>query len=548
MKFTTVRRLNNASNKNYKCMAGEVFVRRTSGLKRAFGALDLLTFVMAWTIGSGILFFTTSVVSAYPGSEPIISLLIDAVVLLFGVLTLWLLSIAVPRLGGQYTWISRIINPTLGYFVTLFVWLGYTTIFGLVSYLGASYVGMALTIQGHLTNSQALISMGKSLSSPAMSVTLAIIFIAIIMVIDMLGYTATRWATYLAFYIPLAILLIAIGALFATPPSIARLAWDKVFGSGAWSEVISLSDKAGWTPSKYLTFNLASTLAAVVPLMSSWSGVSHVGGWFVGEARVPKRSMFWGTIGAYIVAFILMLLALLSYRFSFGYEFVSRLNLVQSHFGIVNSIPLLGSVAMAYYLPPLAILIPYILVLFPIKDLFPNLVAQSRQLFGVAFDRLLPEKLTYVHPRFSSPIIAYLVTGIAIMLFAYLSSPIGIGAYATAGWYVISVSLLNLFTAFAAIVLPFVRPDIYEQAESPANKEIFGVPLISIIGAISFALWFYLLSISIYQTMISPVGPTVMVAMVVVIIVIFLIYLYYLSRLKRLGIPPSLVGKELPPT
>ena len=525
----------------------EVFVRKSSGLKRTFTPLDIMIFTLAYTLGSGVIFFTAQVVGEYPGASALLALLIDAIVLIFAVITLWLMGIAIPRSGGQYAWISRVVSPGIGYLVTLFVWVGYSIIMGDVVYIGSTYIGMAITIEGHLIHAQNLISIGTTLGKPVYGVLFGVIIVAVVMLIDMAGYKFARGATYIAFFIPFVLFIIAIIIMLLTSHATTVNAFNNVFGAGAYTNVITESNAKGWGASKYLVLSIPATIAAVVPLMSSWSGVSHAGGWLIGEAKTPKKSMLYGTLIAYAVAAVMMFLAIISYGVSYGNGFVSRLFLVQSSYGVVVSIPLLATIIESHYFVPLAIITAIIAPLFPIKDVLSSLVLQSRQLFSMAFDRLLPEKLTYVHPKLSSPMIAYAATAIATMLFVYLSSPMGVGVFVTAGWYVLSVGLLGMFTSLAAFLLPFSRPDIFKTAESPANKIVAGIPLISIFGAASFASWLYLLGAAFESTMSANHGASIMAYISVVLGLILVMYAYYAQRLRRMGIPPSMIGKELPP-
>ncbi|MEM4091031.1 MAG: APC family permease [Thermoplasmatales archaeon] len=527
--------------------SADIFVRKSSGLKRNFTALDVMVFTLAYTLGSGVIFFTAQVIGEYPGASALLALLIDAIVLVFAVIVLWFLSIAIPRTGGQYTWISRIISPGIGYLVTLFVWIGYSIIMGDVVYIGSTYIGMAINITGHLVHTQSLISLGTTLGRPVWGITFGVVIVAFLMLIDMAGYKFARGATYIAFFTPFALFLIAIVIMLVTPHATTIVAFNSVFGTNAYNNVLSMSTAKGWTASKYLVLSIPATIAAVVPLMSSWSGVSHAGGWLVGEAKTPKKSMLWGTLIAYAVAAIAMFLAIISYSVSYGNGFVSRLFLVQSSYGVVVSIPLLATVIESHYFIPLAIVTAFIAPIFPIKDVLSALILQSRQLFAMAFDRLLPEKLTYVHPRLSSPIVAYLATGLTTMLFVYLSSPLGVGVFVTAGWYVLSVGLLGVFTSLAAFLLPYSRPDIYKAAESPANKTIAGIPIISIFGAASLASWMYLLGAAFESTLTASHGASIMAYISIVLAIILIMYAYFTSRIQERGIPASMIGKELPP-
>lgn len=505
----------------------------------------MITFVLAFTIGSGILFFTVTIVGAYPGSNPFLALLIDVIPLFSGAAVVYMLGTMIPRVGGQYVWVSRIINPSIGYFVNLFAWLGYCIIMGVVAYIGASYLTESFTIAGLVLHSSTVTSYGRALTQTGNIVLLAIFITFILTLLAFLGHRVSRWTVYITFFVPLVVLLISdIGMLVLSPSKVPSL-WDHVFGTGAYQNVISSSNAKGWT-SALIVPSISATFLAAIPLISSWSGFSHFAGWASGETKVPRKSMFYGTLGAGVIAFFLMAFTILSYQHLYGAAFISRLYMVSGSLGITLSIPLLGAVAFGN-IAFLAVLIGFITFLFPIKDVFPSIIFQARQIFGAAFDRLLPQKLLYVGKRSGQPIISYAVTSVAIMIAIVMVSPFfKLGLFVGSALYVISIGFLQLFTALAAISLPITRRELYERGGS--KREIAGIPLISLLGILSFASWTFLLGDSFFNAFNSSEGFTVMFVISLIIGIIFLLYTYYITRLARMGVNVSLIGKEIPPT
>ncbi len=526
---------------------GGVFARKSSGLSRPYTAFDMVVFVLAFTIGSGILFFTVGIVGAYHGSNALLALLIDVIPLFSGAAVIYLLSTAMPRVGGQYVWISRILNPSIGYFSNIFAWAGYCLIMGVVAYIGASFLAQAFTIAGFITHSASITNMGEFFTHPLNVILIASGITVLLTVLTFFGHRVSRATVVLTFFIPLAILLIADIGMMLTPQSSVPSLWNHVFGSGAYQNVYSLSTSKGWK-SSLLAPSMAATFLAAIPLISSWSGFSHFGGWMSGETKVPNRSMFFGTIGAGLVALFLMGFTILAYQHMYGLEFISRMSFVAGSLHLTPSIPLLGAVAFGN-VAWLAILIGFIVFLFPIKDVFPSIVFQSRQLFGAAFDRLLPMKLLYVSPKSGQPVISYIVTSIAIIISIVLISPFfKLGLFIGADLYVLSIGFLQIFTAMAAIVFPITNPDLFEKAGRPANIEVGGIPIISLIGTLSLGSWVFLLGDSFYNAFSANVGLTVMLIISVVIGLIFLMYIYFMKKLSNAGINTALVGRELPPT
>jgi amino acid permease len=101
-----------------------------------------------------------------------------------------------------------------------------------------------------------------------------------------------------------------------------------------------------------------------------------------------------------------------------------------------------------------------------------SLLAQPRIFFSLSRDGLLPARISKVHPRFRTPYISTIITGVAVAICAGIL-PIGVAA-----------ELTNIGTLFAfflvsigIIILRRSRPDLHRPFKVPL------VPVIPIIGA-----------------------------------------------------------------
>src|SRR5580692_682147 len=99
-----------------------LFVRNSTGLVRTASALDATIFnaVISAPIGSTLAWSIFFTLVAFPGADPI------GVLIMFA-----LLGASMPRVGGDYVWVSRILSPPLALISNLCMIMG-----GL---LGAAY-------------------------------------------------------------------------------------------------------------------------------------------------------------------------------------------------------------------------------------------------------------------------------------------------------------------------------------------------------------------------------------------------------------------------
>ena len=176
-------------------------------------------------------------------------------------------------------------------------------------------------------------------------------------------------------------------------------------------------------------------------------------------------------------------------------------------------------------------------------------LSSTRILFSASFDRLLPEAIAKVNPKTRTPVNALLfmiVPGLIVSVL-YCYNIWNFASLTLVSTLVIAVTFLG--TGIAAVVLPFVKKDLY--AASPLAKFKIGkVPLISVFGVIFCAFLGFLL----YEWIIDPAG-LYGISYRNTVSVIFMIALYLLSaaiyfvmRLvrKRGGIDVSKIYGEIP--
>src|SRR5919109_136468 len=126
-------------------------------------------------------------------------------------------------------------------------------------------------------------------------------------------------------------------------------------------------------------------------------------------------------------------------------------------------------------------------------------LSSTRVIFAAAFDRLLPEKVAEVDERTGTPIYALLLMVIPSIVVAYLFSYniANFRSLTLASTLVIAVTYLG--TTIAAILLPYIKPDLY-NASPIAKYKVLGLPLITVAGLIFGGFLVFLL----YQWILDP--------------------------------------------
>jgi basic amino acid/polyamine antiporter, APA family len=129
---------------------------------------------------------------------------------------------------------------------------------------------------------------------------------------------------------------------------------------------------------------------------------------------------------------------------------------------------------------PLFILVAIGLVIWAYFWIPSAMMISTRAMFAWSFDRLAPERLAAVHPRYNSPYVAVIVVAILAeaFLIAYHNGIFEFLAPALAYQFVF------MLTALAGVVFPYLKRTKPLWEASPVNWRFGGIPVMTICGVI----------------------------------------------------------------
>ncbi|MDQ6643523.1 MAG: amino acid permease, partial [Chloroflexota bacterium] len=144
-----------------------VFVRQSSGLVREASALDAIIFnaVFSAPVGATLAFGIFYALGAFPGADIVAALLIAFAVNIPVCIMMSMMASAMPRTGGDYVWISRILHPSIAVFSNFSA--------SISALIGAAFwarsfavlaVGPTLAVLGAVTSNSNLINAGNAVS------------------------------------------------------------------------------------------------------------------------------------------------------------------------------------------------------------------------------------------------------------------------------------------------------------------------------------------------------------------------------------------------
>lgn len=583
-------------------VAGEkLFVRKATGLVREIGLFTSILITLCYTIGLGWQkrIFQFSGPAIVPENQYVLGInpmvmafLLVGVVVLFSIYSFGALTAAMPRSGGGYVAISRVLHPYLGYMGAWFEFLSTAISFGLIAVAVMEVVVFLFPSLIGLNNS--FWTEGNPATAEAALIGIGLLVVIVFTGIAMLGVRMAGLLLQVIFWIP-AILTIGVYALLlsSTPQALAT-GLKNLFGVANPTAVTNYALANGMATS-FTGGYWGSVFVAI--LGAYWAYEGYAASTFVaGEVKEANknlpRSLFISAlviIGVYTTASTLLYRSASSvgivttssgntYSFfdawawaSYGQGSLSDLN-----HALGTSLPrawlpfdaaaIASGIGAGWFVP--------FLVLFALfwvmNDIPPFILTASRIIFAMSFDRILPSKLADINERFHSPLWAVLFTGIVAIVgvvgeaegdYGVISSwnP-GLGLVLSTGVPTTDLYDMIFFALFAlsAVVLPFRRKDIYER--SPYKPSIGGFPLLALVGLIAFIGNLILAGIEIYtpygydmkdilsgaagvfSSAAAPLWTTVGIA-----IFLTIFYVAYKSYSKSTGVNYQTIYTEIPP-
>ena len=475
-----------------------LFARNATGLVR--GVTPKSAFIINFIAGHPAFSLATSffiVFSLFPGGNfPLALLLVLPLVLGFAY-SYGLLTQMIPRSGGDYMMVSRVIHPSVGlissFCMTLAGLLGNAfSAFALIT-VG---IGPGLAAVGLLAKDPSLVHAGAVVQSDKWYKLLAgVIMMAIASGMLLAGWRWTLRIQNTLFWLVTGSLVVGVlVALFTSPHAFAgdfnSFAQPYTHSKDSYHEIIRTATKAGVNVSP--GFSVSATIP-VVGFFATFSIFSYFSSYVGGELRQGSTMKTSNVMaGAGVACLVIFFICALIFLHTFGHNFMIASG---SASGLGTALP---TSATWFVLTGVAVGSPVFMAVITIcaAVLFWPLICYvaflqpTRMIFAYSFDGILPKGVTKLS-RTNAPYVAVIITfllSVAVLFWAINSTSfIQIIVYSTLV-QLISMALVGL----SAVVVPWRRPEMYRASSS--NKTILGVPLVTIAGAIAFGacafIWF----------------------------------------------------------
>jgi APA family basic amino acid/polyamine antiporter len=460
------------------------YARKSTGLVRQIGIGGQSIFSASGSPLGVTLVLALFAFTLFPRSNFFIAMAIALVAGLFAWVTFALLSSMMPRVGGDYAFVSRILNPALGLGSNLAFFFGSMMASGLWCYWVAEQgLSPAFSVIGAVTHSTGLTELGASFG-PEHHVNCFLVAAGALILMSVLSALGTKVAfrvITVLFVIAAAGFLVDILILAFTSHSSFVSKINHLGGAGSYAKTIGKADHTLFPTGGYST---RSTIGAAYYCLSN-TVFCWVGAYTIAEFRgAGQRKRELSTmVGSGVGQIFLVLLGAFVFLNTVGYDFfISALggNFAGPGGGTVG---LAGYVYFAGVAAPGSFLVVVLSLAFMgwwLPGLYVNMAMAQRALLSYSLDGLLPRKVAYVSPRTHTPLVA-----IAIVTVGSLAGVAWV-SFSTSFFEVLGIMLLlsfvpMVFVGIAAMVVKFRRADLYKG--SPADWRVAGVEVLPIAGA-----------------------------------------------------------------
>jgi amino acid transporter len=499
------------------------------------------------------LFFSLSVLGFVPDGQVLSALLVTGIFMTFLVITYAGLISVMPRAGGDYVWQSRLLGGGVAFVLAVTGW------WFILWYWAPVYANILnVELFQPLAAVFELDGLTDFLASNNGLFVVCLVTVALAGLLVSLGMETYAKIQKYCFYVGMAALaLVLLVMLFGSRSGFASAfnqEASNLFGvSGdAYAKTQELAGAAKVVPDLGFSPLLGGSLL-LIPFLAFWILYPNWGATLYGEVRGAGdfrrvlNGMMWGLWVTIAIAVVFILLAA---KF-FGWQFFNAANL--TYWNVVYGT---GESAIPIWpFPPLLVSFYFhntllsALIVLAFGAWFLGwagtlFLSSTRVIFAAAFDRILPDRVADVSERRHVPVWALVLMLVPAVVVSGLYAYVGdFRTYILDAVLVIAVTFLG--TAIAAIVLPWRKPQLYENSPL-ARYKVAGIPLISISGAVTalflaFNLWKWL-DDELYavnnKTSLAFMGSMYVIALV--------IYLVAKVVRRRQGIDLTAVHTEIP--
>lgn len=537
----------------------KVFARDATGLVREFGAIDTLllasvfVFALVFTITQFPWFYGNTL-----GANLTVSLLVAAIPFVVLMATYWIIGVLMPRTGNDYLWIGRVFHPSIG-----FTWsLIYVLVVFLTAFIGAGVGPLSFAISsvfstyGLISNSPSLTNWGNFFGGATGTFELSFLFTVMVAAFAIFGSKFIKGFLYVTWIFAIAGMIMMWYILGTTSNATFVSNWNSLMTTLSPSYSYAALQSTAVAKTSFPGFSVGSAgILLALPFAFLFLFGGNYSNAFAGEIKNVRRSLP-------IALFLSLILGIVYWSITsqltvntLGFNWITQVGYGWISGGSVPStasFPLPFQPTQPLFLAvsayPNSTLITVMFIVYIIGSLGPVFAyfwIVTKYLFAWSFDRVIPSTFANVSDRFHTPYLAIIVAAAIGIILSYLFEVLGYATYFTMGTVIWGISYI--IPGLALMVFPFVRKDIFATASGWMAAKAGGVPVISIIGALTAVGFGYVGYLALSNPAIGVANEFSEVLVVSLIVSGFLIYFVSDAYHRRRGMNLDFALKAIPP-
>jgi amino acid transporter len=459
---------------------------------------------------------------------------------------------AMPRSGGEYMFLGRLVHPLVGYVIN---WGVMATFAGWFVMNGIYTSDMLIELLRWITAAD--VSFLREPVTFYLLVTAIDILGMFLVIIGLKNYLRVQAGISIVGFLGIAA---ASAAFLLMGPSgfvSGFNEWARPYMQGAadpYHQIIETAVAQGWPSEMWKTFSFWNTLGIASAVAGVFIPSVAFSTYVAGEMKKAESGMrqLVAMVGAGVGVGLAIYVMFYAMFYAMGDDFIRAISWLGSTNPSAITLPVsmfLFPFSVLVHLNPIAGLIAMLgFFLTGLLVVMMDVLVISRCIMAWSFDRILPTFMSEVNPRLRTPVWA--AVGITVLAnimtyFAILGQ--GFFTVLAAVWYWILIAFIVV--SIVAIAFPFVKKDIYKAM--PIHAEIAGIPVLSILGCISLALLLAMIAVYVmapdFAAVYGAITPVTLLA--TAIMYGSAICIYFASRWyhRKKGIDLGLAFKQIPP-
>ena len=535
-----------------KAAAGQgLFTRQSSGLVRELGVPAATGIALASVAVVNTFINFNAGLSLFNQVDMVLPLLLGAGIWVVAMFSYKYLLEAIPRAGGEYVYLSRIVSPVVGAMAGISICIVFTYTLSANASFIAAYFPFLLTSLGAAFGSSAISDAASSVTSQTAIATIAV---AVLLIEGALSlFSLRRVAQFILALVGIQLLaFLVLGWLMITHShqDFVNAFASFMYHLNAYNDILSAVAK----DNVFLGVSVLTSLTVVPFMVLNYNGVLY--SYYVGgELKRPGSTYLYASVISIVLLIVVWVGIWLLMVSTVGRDFMqaqAKLGATDATaYGAITSLQSsAGGLGYGLVLSgdPLSKII--IGIAIPAAELAGGLAfvtVTTRVLFALAFDRLLPIGLAKVSERNSVPTNAIILAVAVGIGFAILSSFVNLSNIVAN--LALFVAVIIVAGGVAATALPFRRPELLLKPGATKLASIGGIPVPALWGAATTVLALIVVVLIVTHPDVFGAFTFTSVAALVIVIgsgpVVYLIVRQL--RLQRSSIDLSLAMRELQP-